>query len=89
MNRQSITAEVCGYIRSHRDQELGASFDIIIPWGNTSQIHVRVERMTGRCINLNTDLEMMIIEPRILDAAFTEKSGTPQTKGARNMEERA
>ncbi|MFA6272591.1 MAG: hypothetical protein WC693_05830 [Patescibacteria group bacterium] len=85
MDRQFVITEICKHIRSHRDRRLGACIDIIIPWGNSCQLSVRVERMTGKCINLHTDMEMLTIDPQILDAAFAGKAVAEQTDGPQSM----
>ena len=78
MNRQFIIDEICAHVRSHKDREFGAHIDVVIPWGNHCQISVRVQRMTGKCINLHTDMEMLTIDPEVLDAAFTGQVVTEQ-----------
>jgi hypothetical protein len=85
MTRQFLIAEICRHIRSVQDQELGACIDVAIPWGKQGQISVRVERMTGKCINLCTDMEMLTIDPQILDAAFAGRSSIKQIKEPPSM----
>ena len=70
MNKQSIIAEICAQIRSRQDRNFGTYVDVVVPWGSHHQIPVRVQRMTGKCINLHTDVEMLTIDTRVLDAAF-------------------
>lgn len=78
MNRRSIITRICEHIRSHPGQQIGAYIDVVIPWGNSSRLTVRVQRMTGKCINLHTDMEMLTIPTKVLDAAFAEQAKTEQ-----------
>ncbi|MFA6392044.1 MAG: hypothetical protein WCW66_04845 [Patescibacteria group bacterium] len=85
MTRQLIIAEIYRYIRSIQDQELGACIDVTIPWGRQGEISVRVERMTGKCTNLHTDMEMLTIDPKALDAAFAVRATKHGINGTESM----
>jgi hypothetical protein len=80
MNREKIITAIRAHIQSHQGQPLGAYIDVEVPWGRTFQITVRVQRMTGVCINLNAnwddmhpDGEMTTIDCETLDQLFAEQ----------------